>query len=267
MTQPYSNLLQPLNVRKLSALEFYQLGNRLITSIEASQQPYDDERHLFQVVTDMTKDLKAFQKTLEGYTKTSQTARIDEADKRRNDDFRAFSSGLKAYAKNQRSEDKESHDRIKPLLKQHSDALKANHEKSTAHYRTLINKLEQAPYKADVTNLGLTRLLNNFKESQEHFEQVFERANEAKRQQTSGKDVHQSRQQFHNRYQLFLNYLLVMTQVSTELLYPTYLTIVNQGRKYYADSLAHKHKQTNASIKTKTCSPGHCSSTPEPTES
>lgn len=243
MTKTKNNLLQPLNVRQLSALEYYQLGNRLLISVEASQQTFDEEQHLTNLFSNLTKSVKNYQKNLESFTKTTMTGQLTEADESRDADFRSLSNGLRAFNNAKRTNDKEAHDKLKPLLDQHREALKSNHEKASAHFSTLLSKLEQSPYKEAISTLGLTRLTNNLKESQDNFETLFKSSTEAKSKRTNGKNVKQARQDFHNQYQLLLDYLIVMNQVSTDSIYPTFLRIINQGRKFYSDSLAHRHSQ------------------------
>lgn len=250
MTQTKNTLLQPLNVRKLSSLEYYQLGNRLLITVEASEQSFEDEQHLTNLFNNLTKSTKNYQKNLEGFIKSTMTSQLNEADKQRDSDFRSLANGLKAFNNSTRSNDKEAHNKLYSLLKQHREALTSNHEKASAHYSTLLSKLEQAPYKEAITTLGLTRLTSNLKESQENFEKLFKTSSEAKSKQTNGKSVSNARQDFHDNYQLLLDYIVVMNQVSTEPIYPKLLTIINQGRKFYSDSLAHRHGQDQLNTNT-----------------
>lgn len=232
------NHLVSLNMRRLSALECYQLGSRLVMHLEGLSDSYESDPQLPKSEAAIKKSLKTFKEVLDGTEKLQEHYSLQAANNQRKEDFRALVNALEAFKKIRRSTEEEAYQKLSSLIRGHKEATRVSYEKATAHYTILLANLDKEPYKEAMTNLGLTRFVTYLKESQEAFETRYKAVSDVKKKQANHPILGAVREAFYRDYKILIDYCLLMMRISDGSIYPAVLNAINQDRKYYANCLA-----------------------------
>ena len=125
------------------------------------------------------------------------------------------------------------------MFDQYKDAHQKHYEEETALVVSLLDKLKTAPYKEQVGTLALGKFVENLTESHSAFEQLFASRSQEKLQKVSY-DVKRLRKEVATPYQQLADYVVILHQVKDDSFYATFLSVLNNSRKHYADVLARR---------------------------
>lgn len=138
-----------------------------------------------------------------------------------------------------RASEKSAYASLKRLFDQYKDAHQKHYEEETALVVSLLDKLKTAPYKEQVGTLALGKFVENLTESHSAFEQLFASRSQEKLQKVSY-DVKRLRKEVATPYQQLADYVVILHQVKDDSFYATFLSVLNNSRKHYADILARR---------------------------
>lgn len=123
------------------------------------------------------------------------------------------------------------------LFKTFKETKDANYEKESSQILNLLRQLEQTLYKENIALLNIAEGVNNLKQSQEEFEELFaQRTTDSRHKEVL--DSKQLRQDLEKTYQSLCNYLLLMLDSDDKVSYGKVIKTINNSRDYYATTLA-----------------------------
>ena len=222
-----------VQVSSLRHAEFTQFITRFLDDVEKEALDFKNE----DVITALVKKIKAA--SLGQIRASEKSASISAADELRDADLQALRDALKPYRAAKREEEKAAYASLKRLFDQYKDAHQKHYEEETALIVSLLDKLKTAPYKEQVGTLALGKFVENLTESHSAFEQLFASRSQEKLQKVSY-DVKRLRKEVVTPYQQLADYVVILHQVKDDSFYATFLSVLNNSRKHYADILARR---------------------------
>lgn len=243
MTKP----LQSLAMTRLVNAELAQFLTRFVEDVEGSSSRYKTDDSLVGLLNRLKTQLVPFKQSLEQVRASDKTQAIAKSDRLRDDDLKALGQALKAFRLSKRPQEQEAYTSLNLLFKNYRTSTERHYEAQTALVHSLLEKLATAPYKEQVTLLGLNRFVTNLAESNAAFDELFTSRSRDKLTKVSY-DAKQLRQELLFTYNLLADYINITAQVKQTKPYTDLLPVVNHSRKIYAELL--KRKVNNKGKKT-----------------
>ena len=228
-----------LRTGHLRHAEFTQFITRFLDDVEKEALDFKNEDVITALVKKIKAALPAYQASLGQIRASEKSASISAADELRDADLQALRDALKPYRAAKREEEKAAYANLKRLFDQYKDAHQKHYEEETALIVSLLDKLKTAPYKEQVGTLALGKFVENLTESHSAFEQLFASRSQEKLQKVSY-DVKRLRKEVAMPYQQLADYVVILHQVKDDGFYATFLSVLNNSRKHYADVLARR---------------------------
>ncbi|KXT71092.1 hypothetical protein SCRDD08_00171 [Streptococcus cristatus] len=213
---------------------------------------FKKEEVLTALVEKIQANLPAYQASLGQIRANEKSALLNEADDLRDADLQALRDSIKPYRASKRETEKTAYTNLKLLFDTYKDTHKKHYEEETALISNLLEKLASDKYKSQVETLAIAKFVENLKESHQAFESLFASRSQDKLQSVSF-DVKKLRKEVATPYQQLTDYVSILTQAKEDELYKRFLSVLNNSRKHYADTLARrKGKDTKATETTVT---------------
>ncbi|MCW6663169.1 DUF6261 family protein [Aerococcaceae bacterium NML190073] len=252
-----SKTLSILQGAYLHKEEKNQIVARLITEIETSKVKITDE-DVKRLLARLKSKLTALQSAKQPPRKSEHTDKLKEADKIRDADVKALFTSIRAYRASSRPQEKQAYHALYHLCKMYRGMTLRNYEEETAMIGGLLTQLKSEEYRDDVSALSLTQLVNNLTESQTQFETLFT-ARVKEEIRTAPVNIQELRLELFEEYQRFCEFIDALAWGKGADQYHKLLVIINNGRKYYSDSIAkrigHTKKRRSAAKKECTTEP------------
>ena len=228
-----------VQVSSLRHAEFSQFIVRFLDDLKKENLDFKKEEVLTALVEKIEKALPAFQASLGQIRANEKSALLNEADGLRDTDLQALRDSIKPYRASKREAEKTAYNHLKVLFDTYKDAHKKHYEEETALISNLLEKLSSEKYKSQLETLGISKFVDNLKESHQAFETLFASRSQDKLQAVSF-DVKKLRKEVSTPYQQLSDYVSILTQVKDDELYKRFLSVLNNSRKHYADTLARR---------------------------
>lgn len=228
-----------VQVSSLRHAEFSQFIVRFLDDLKKENLDFKKEEVLTALVEKIEKALPAFQASLGQIRANEKSALLNEADGLRDADLQALRDSIKPYRASKREAEKTAYNHLKVLFDTYKDAHKKHYEEETALISNLLEKLSSEKYKSQLETLGISKFVDNLKESHQAFETLFASRSQDKLQAVSF-DVKKLRKEVSTPYQQLSDYVSILTQVKDDELYKRFLSVLNNSRKHYADTLARR---------------------------
>ncbi|MCW6653033.1 DUF6261 family protein [Aerococcaceae bacterium NML210727] len=233
--------LYDLSLHRLHHPEFTQLLHRTVEDFKAANLRAKDE-DFTRLLNSLKTQLPTLQTALEQVKSSEKSQPIQELDLIRDRALRALMDSVKPYRYSSVPNEKQAYTALSLLFKQFKDVAKRNFEEESSLIANLLGKLASAEYSDDVTALGLSKFITALTNAQAAFETAFT----ARSKESIGKvsyNVKALRQQASDDYRLLCDYVYALARVKQDTFYPQALTILNNSRKYFSDTIA-KRKTT-----------------------
>ena len=157
----------------------------------------------------------------------------------RDADLQALRDSIKPYRASKREAEKTAYINLKLLFDTYKDAHKKHYEEETALISSLLEKLASDKYKSQIETLTISKFVENLEESHQAFEKLFASRSQDNLQTVSF-DVKKLRKEVATPYQQLSDYVLILSQVKEDEFYKRFLSVLNNSRKHYADTLARR---------------------------
>lgn len=158
--------------------------------------------------------LEEFQKQLASVEK-KQTTSLAEVDKERDSALVGLFTLHRGFAKIKEAKFKEAHETLAPVLTKYKDITKHNNDVATAEIKSLLKTLNEEPYNAAVTTLGLSPVISAVTTAQEDYDKAEALARAAKSSKEVGK-TKQLRTEISRTYDLFMRYTAASAEAYPE---------------------------------------------------
>ncbi|MCW6659833.1 DUF6261 family protein [Aerococcaceae bacterium NML191292] len=222
----------------LHAEEKSQIVARLVTEVESSKVKLTDE-DVKRLFTRLKSKLTAFQSAKLSSRKSKHTALLKEADKTRDIDIKALYAGIRTYRSSTRPQEQQAYRNLYYLCEPYKKMLTTNYEQETAMIAKLLTQLKSEKYQADITALSLTKLVTNLTESQKQFEALFTtRVKEELNKEPV--NYYTLCNELFEEYKRFCQLIDALAWAKGSDTYQKLLAIINNGRKYTADTVARR---------------------------
>ena len=219
--------------------EFSQFIARFLDDLKKENLDIKKEEVLTTLVEKIQAALPAYQASLAHIRANEKSGLLNEADDLRDADLQALRDSIKPYRASKREAEKTAYINLKLLFDTYKDAHKKHYEEETALISNLLEKLSSEKYKSQLETLGISKFVDNLKESHQAFETLFASRSQDKLQAVSF-DVKKLRKEVSTPYQQLSDYVSILTQVKDDELYKRFLSVLNNSRKHYADTLARR---------------------------
>lgn len=236
--------LKPLGLTRLSNLEFGQHIKSIEKGISSLPTPVTNAI-LLDYLSKITNLNTNFDLAMVQISKSDETQKIVEADKKRDIAFNAFKRLVYVYELSDNEAELLAFASLQTLLNAYDGIATFNFEKETNGLQNLITDLGNPQYTPHVTLLNLTNYILRLNTANVEFATFFE----GRTQEESIKtvyDVKQLRIDIKVVYDDVLNYVLAMAKSLNTDEFNNSLNIINTIREYYNTLLA-KRKSNNDS--------------------
>ena len=232
--------LVKLNLRLLKNPEAGELIKRLLADLATLplMMPTDESYQKF--ITLLNECQLAYERCLHKVQSNPATQPVEDADEKRDRSLRAYCKMVGALRYAVDPADAEKARMMSLLLNAYKGIEKDNYESESQSIDKLLIDLQSAPYAGIVTQLKLTTYVAQISSTNQAFKQLFgsritiDALKEVK-------NASLARQKMMAVYTQLVQYLQAMANISDSGYYDQLLSLINGGRKYYADMLAHRN--------------------------
>ncbi|MCW6682695.1 DUF6261 family protein [Aerococcaceae bacterium NML160702] len=232
------NYTTALNVKRLRHAEFYQLLVCLVEDFKSANLKAKDE-DFNRLLTGIRTQLPTLQLALEQVKSSEKSKSISDLDAERDRTFQALVDSIKPYRYSSVVAERNAYTALKLLLNHYKGTATKNYEEESSVLASLLLKLKSEEYQDDVTALGLAKFVTNLTNAQNAFETLFNARSKENLTKVSY-DVKQLRRTLEKEYQILIDYIGILATVKAEPFYKQALGVVNNGCKYFADTLARR---------------------------
>ena len=242
--------LQPLNVARLSVLEFGQHLKSILENINLLGAGFVTDTALVNYLQTLGNSMVPYDKAIVQITKSDETAKIVEADKLRDNAITALTRQLSVYELSPNDNETEAYNSLLTLFNTYKGIQKWNFEEETNGIDNLLADLANAKYSAHAGVLNMAPWVTQLTTTNAAFKALFS----GRTQESSAKesfDVAAMRKEMKTVYEDAADYTLSMAKAQNTDQYNKTLDVINTVRKYYHDLLA-KRKPGNGGDTTTT---------------
>ncbi len=245
--------LYPIDLVRLHHAEAGQFINRFFEDVAQATLNLSVDEDLEGLYQKINEQRPVFQKALDQIRAQQETEQIALLDQNRDHDIQALRFALKAYRTSRNTDKQKAYTELSIILTQYKDVEDDNYEQETIRLTNLVSLLTDSSHTAAVSLLKLNEFVTELASSNTAFNTLF--ANRS--YQVSAKtvyDVKALRKELFTDYKLLADYVLSMAKVkATTPLYKDVLTLLNNGRQYYANTIA---RRTSGNVPTDTPAEG-----------
>ena len=234
--------LNPIYLQGLHHSEFGQFIDRFINDFSEANLNLNADADFKTLFDDLKSKVPAYNKSLVQIRENENTKKIAELDKERDNDFQALSDRIKPYRNAKKYQQKKAYNTLKILLDEYKNIATLSYEEETKKIGSLLSSLKSEDYQPHITALKIEEFTSELEKSNTAFNTLFgERS-----AQNIGKESYDTkvlRKEITDIYRKLTNYIIAVVEIKTNPFYRKTLEVINNSRKYYADTLAKRNGQ------------------------
>lgn len=236
--------LTSLTLKQLDNDTFFQLNARSLKSLDASQLDYSSEASFEMAVRLWREATEVLEKAIAQDKGKELTKMLNKADRLRNSDFSIFKRSLSAYYTSQRPAEQTAYTELISIVKPYQNIHKLEYEKESLKMNALLETLSSAKNREYLDVLGITKLVDNLKASQQECEVAFAATTDI-RSNTQRYDTLQVRKNVQIAYVRVMKMCEMLAELHGQSSFTTIISHFNTVREYYRHQLAYKNSKSD----------------------
>jgi len=234
--------LTPIYLQGLHHSEFGQFIDRFINDFSEANLDLNTDTDFKTIFEGLKAKTPAYNKALMQIRENEKTKKIAELDKERDNDFQALKDSIKPYRNAKKDPQIKAYNTLKILLDEYKNIATLSYEEETKKISSLLSSLKSEDYQPHITTLKIEEFISELEKSNSAFNTLFgERS-----AQNIGKESYDTkalRKEITDIYRKLTNYIIAVVEIKTNPFYRKTLEVINNSRKYYADTLAKRNGQ------------------------
>lgn len=234
--------LNPIYLQGLHHAEFGQFIDRFINDFSEANLDLNTDTDFKTIFEGLKAKTPAYNKALMQIRENENTKKIAELDKERDNDFQALKDSIKPYRNAKKDPQIKAYNTLKILLDEYKNITTLSYEEETKKISSLLSSLKSEDYQPHITTLKIEEFTSELEKSNTAFNTLFgERS-----AQNIGKESYDTkalRKEITDIYRKLTNYIIALVEIKTDPFYRKTLEVINNSRKYYADTLAKRNGQ------------------------
>ena len=234
--------LNPIYLQGLHHAEFGQFIDRFINDFSEANLDLNTDSDFKTLFDDLKSKVPTYNKSLVQIRENENTKKIAELDKERDNEFQALKDSIKPYRNAKKDPQIKAYNTLKILLDEYKNITTLSYEEETKKISSLLSSLKNSDYQPHITTLKIEEFISELEKSNTAFNTLFgERS-----AQNIGKESYDTkalRKEITDIYRKLTNYIIVLVEIKTDPFYRKTLEVINNSRKYYADTLAKRNGQ------------------------
>ena len=234
--------LTPIYLQGLHHAEFGQFIDRFINDFSEANLDLNTDTDFKTIFEGLKAKTPAYNKALMQIRENENTKKIAELDKERDNEFQALKDSIKPYRNAKKDPQIKAYNTLKILLDEYKNIATLSYEEETKKIGSLLSSLKSEDYQPHITTLKIEEFTSELEKSNTAFNTLFgERS-----AQNIGKESYDTkalRKEITDIYRKLTNYIIVLVEIKTDPFYRKTLEVINNSRKYYADTLAKRNAQ------------------------
>ena len=230
------------DITRLHHAEFGQFIDRFINDFSEANLDLNTDTDFKTIFEGLKAKTPAYNKALMQIRENENTKKIAELDKERDNDFQALKDSIKPYRNAKKAPQIKAYNTLKILLDEYKNIATLSYEEETKKISSLLSSLKSSDYQPHITTLKIEEFTSELEKSNTAFNTLFgERS-----AQNIGKvsyDTKALRKEITDIYRKLTNYIIALVEIKTDPFYRKTLEVINNSRKYYADTLAKRNGQ------------------------
>lgn len=228
--------LTALDITKLYNAEFAQLIARFLEDFSKSDLEANTDEDLKELMESLKTQLPDFNAASDQVRASGESAKIVQADSERDATLRALKDALKAYRNTKVHSEKEAYTALDLLLSEYKGVETNSYEVQTNRLANLVERLQSEAYKKHVNELAIAKFVERLHQANTHFDELF--ANRSfLLSQRKKYNANELRKALVFDYRKICNYVEAVANVRKDNFYTEMLAIINNSRKYFADTV------------------------------
>ena len=234
--------LNPIYLQGLHHAEFGQFIDQFINDFSEANLDLNTDTDFKTIFEGLKAKTPAYNKALMQIRENENTKKIAELDKERDNDFQALKDSIKPYRNAKKAPQIKAYNTLKILLDEYKNITTLSYEEETKKISSLLSSLKNSDYQPHITTLKIEEFISELEKSNTAFNTLFgERS-----AQNIGKESYDTkalRKEITDIYRKLTNYIIALVEIKTDPFYRKTLEVINNSRKYYADTLAKRNGQ------------------------
>ena len=234
--------LTPIYLQGLHHAEFGQFIDRFINDFSEANLDLNTDTDFKTIFEGLKAKTPAYNKALMQIRENENTKKIAELDKERDNEFQALKDSIKPYRNAKKDPQIKAYNTLKILLDEYKNIATLSYEEETKKIGSLLSSLKSEDYQPHITTLKIEEFTSELEKSNTAFNTLFgERS-----AQNIGKESYDTkalRKEITDIYRKLTNYIIALVEIKTDSFYRKTLEVINNSRKYYADTLAKRNGQ------------------------
>ena len=234
--------LTPIYLQGLHHAEFGQFIDRFINDFSEANLDLNTDTDFKTIFEGLKAKTPAYNKALMQIRENENTKKIAELDKERDNDFQALKDSIKPYRNAKKTPQIKAYNTLKILLDEYKNIATLSYEEETKKISSLLSSLKSSDYQPHITTLKIEEFTSELEKSNTAFNTLFGERSD----QNIGKESYDTkalRKEITDIYRKLTNYIIALVEIKTDPFYRKTLEVINNSRKYYADTLAKRNGQ------------------------
>lgn len=230
------NQLVKLDISMLRNADFASFMERFFEDFSKAALNPETDSDFNRVFEQIQQQLQVYKTVLDQVRASEESSRIAKSDSVRDADYQAIKDALKPYRKSSNSNEKEAYELLNLLLTEYKGVEKDNYETQTIRLANLVERLQSDMYKKAVKELAIERFIIRLEKSNTAFKEMFSKRSIENMQKTTY-NVKALRNNLTIDYRKLVTYVASLSQMKEDSFYKEVLSVINNGRKYFADTI------------------------------
>ncbi|MDO4228488.1 MAG: DUF6261 family protein [Capnocytophaga sp.] len=228
--------LSNLDVARLHNAELSSLMERFFDDFSKKTLSLDTDAIFKTAYEEMKSQLAVYNTGLDQVRTNEDSNKVAKADALRGADFKALKNSVKPFRTSLQSAESEAYTALNILLSEYKGVENDSYEVQTTRLTNLVERLQSSAYTKHINELGIRRFVTRLAESNVAFKEIFSKRSFDMLQKTTY-DVKKLRKELTESYRKLSNYVLSLAQMTKQPFYIETLDVLNNGRKYFADTI------------------------------
>lgn len=230
--------LHSISVSQLQMLESGQFIKRLLTDFDNSGLTASTDPEFALQLNELRAQLPTYTDALMQIQAKEESQEIAALDLIRDRKFSAVRRAISVYEFSEDNTEKLLYHRVMLILDKYNRIETATYEAESLGIEKFIKEIREAADNA-MDKLGLTSHIDSLEVANDNFNNMFNQRS-SENISTVHYNTKQLRKEIFNTYNDLAAYVLIMAKRKKTPFFITLLEVVNNGRAYYADTLAHR---------------------------
>lgn len=229
--------LVSIDPQSLHHAEFGQFIARFFEDFAQSNLNADTDADFKLLFEQLKAKNPTYGKALEQIRENENSQKIAELDRERDNDFQALKDSIKPYKNAKKDEQKQAYNTLKIVFDEYKNVASLSYEEETKKLSTLIAVLKSADNQPHISALRILEFLAELEKSNTAFDTLFAQRSA----QNISKETYNTkalRREMTEIYRKLCVYTETLANIKQDDFYKKALEIINNSRKYYADTLA-----------------------------